>query len=624
MRSNSRRERSSGQALIMTTVSLLAMAGLMGLAVDLGWSFFVKKAAQEAADAAALDAVQSIWVDTCSSASFTCSGATTPTCWTGAKTSCASIAAGSNAYYACQTAKQSKNGGFGTSEISVEANTDPTKMSPPISGIGTGANGVQYLFRVRVARQVPQLFSAVLGNTTATVAASATGALIPVSVLNGSLILTAHGNDTAAANGCGKGTDLCANGTEVITAEAGMLIASSAHNASGLGFAGSLQGNATITNTPYTWVQSPGTVSGWPKGVPVIDKADPSLFGDPMSGKGQPPIPTIANTGWATNGTELHPLTGALSCNPCTPGIYYMVNKSGQATGGQITVNNSTFACGSNCEVSSSSFGNYVFVGGLSMSGATVTLGPGRYILAGQSGGSSGDLLNLDKNVTLTDGGANTAGEILVLTDQNYQVNGVSVQSYLNMVSWAASCSAGSCLGYGDVTMKSGNGNNNTVDLYGLNKNYTLPGDQGYNDNTLNDFAPAVIWQDQGNSSVLYNTTDKNSPLASPTGSGNIVTSGSYAGYTCPPSGSADACVKASSSATTLLTYNAQGGAPLHGLLYQPRGASINVQGGFNTGVPSSPLQIITGSMGFGGSGHVVLTGVTEPPLTSLQPALIQ
>ena len=44
--------------MVMVTFSLIAMAGLMGLAVDLGWSFFVQKEAQAAADGVAMAAVQ--------------------------------------------------------------------------------------------------------------------------------------------------------------------------------------------------------------------------------------------------------------------------------------------------------------------------------------------------------------------------------------------------------------------------------------------------------------------------------------------------------------------------------------------------------------------------------------
>src|SRR6266571_4575679 len=52
------RAASGGQAIVLVTLALFAMAGLMGLAVDLGWSFYLKKQAQSSADAAALSAVQ--------------------------------------------------------------------------------------------------------------------------------------------------------------------------------------------------------------------------------------------------------------------------------------------------------------------------------------------------------------------------------------------------------------------------------------------------------------------------------------------------------------------------------------------------------------------------------------
>src|SRR5689334_7769263 len=52
-----RRKLRGGQAVVMVTLALIAMSGVLGLAVDLGWSFFVKKSAQAAADTAALAAV---------------------------------------------------------------------------------------------------------------------------------------------------------------------------------------------------------------------------------------------------------------------------------------------------------------------------------------------------------------------------------------------------------------------------------------------------------------------------------------------------------------------------------------------------------------------------------------
>src|SRR5579862_2012208 len=52
-----RAKRHKGQALLLVTLALLAMCGLLGLAVDLGWSYYIRKSAQAAADSAALAAV---------------------------------------------------------------------------------------------------------------------------------------------------------------------------------------------------------------------------------------------------------------------------------------------------------------------------------------------------------------------------------------------------------------------------------------------------------------------------------------------------------------------------------------------------------------------------------------
>src|SRR5215471_21745145 len=51
-KTKSRRER--GQILLMTTLSLVALIGLLALVVDIGWAYFQKKSAQKAADAASM------------------------------------------------------------------------------------------------------------------------------------------------------------------------------------------------------------------------------------------------------------------------------------------------------------------------------------------------------------------------------------------------------------------------------------------------------------------------------------------------------------------------------------------------------------------------------------------
>src|SRR5574341_1392451 len=66
--------RRSGQVLIMVTLVLLAMCGLMGLVVDLGWSHYVRKSEQAAADAAALAAVKEAMDLAAVTGNYSCTG----------------------------------------------------------------------------------------------------------------------------------------------------------------------------------------------------------------------------------------------------------------------------------------------------------------------------------------------------------------------------------------------------------------------------------------------------------------------------------------------------------------------------------------------------------------------
>ena len=48
----------SGQVLVMMTFALVLLCGMLGLVVDLGWAYFIRKSAQLAVDAGALAAVK--------------------------------------------------------------------------------------------------------------------------------------------------------------------------------------------------------------------------------------------------------------------------------------------------------------------------------------------------------------------------------------------------------------------------------------------------------------------------------------------------------------------------------------------------------------------------------------
>ncbi len=116
-----------GQALIMTTLSLIPMFGLMGLAVDLGWMEFTKKSAQTAADAAAMAAVLQYQSTTFS---------TTITCGVGgvvcqAPTSC-SPAPTSYLHSGCDYAQANGFSSSGNQYVSLESGTG----APPTASQG--------------------------------------------------------------------------------------------------------------------------------------------------------------------------------------------------------------------------------------------------------------------------------------------------------------------------------------------------------------------------------------------------------------------------------------------------------------------------------------------------------
>src|SRR5437016_7188953 len=122
-----------GQALVMITTSLIAMFGIMGLAVDLGWSYFIKKSAQRAADAAVLAGVEKALSDVGLASTFVC-GVSNLTCPISSETCSASpnaTAPISQKDVACLYAKQN---GFSTGtanqNIVIDANINATIASP--------------------------------------------------------------------------------------------------------------------------------------------------------------------------------------------------------------------------------------------------------------------------------------------------------------------------------------------------------------------------------------------------------------------------------------------------------------------------------------------------------------
>jgi len=168
-----RKQASRGQAIVMVTLALFAMCGLMGLAVDLGWSYFAKKSALSAADAAALAAAEQALanvghVGPCACGSRAVCQTTAPCPATPSSPPSNNIGNG------CLMAKGNgfcTSGSNGRQNVTIAANTtSPPHTVPEVN--------VQYWVTVRVTEHVPQLLSAIMGNTMATVSSRATAAVV--------------------------------------------------------------------------------------------------------------------------------------------------------------------------------------------------------------------------------------------------------------------------------------------------------------------------------------------------------------------------------------------------------------------------------------------------------------
>src|SRR5215467_2918364 len=383
-----------GQALPMITLSLIALCGMMGLAVDLGWSFFVKRSAQTAADAAAQAAVQQVLDNVGQTGAILCSNT---------QIGCQAVApcnASANLTTGCLYAEEhgfTVGGHGGRQNVTVAADT--TSPAPTAPGVQ-----VEYWVTVRTTESIPQLFSAVLGNTTGTSAARGTAAIMDM-LLPAQLYALDRENDAAPGSQKGStGNDISIQGGGGIVADGAVSLASTDPLAGRLGGSGSVTAAATYVRGTGGYGNSGNWTSAPTNGLP-----DGPLFQDPMQGFKQPPPPT---------GLPDRPiLNGFIPANTVLPsGNYYSVNGKGVPNGMPLTF-------GDNVTFQDGAFGNFVVFGGIQ---GNVNFGPGRYIYAGSSTGTTlnwnsamvQDQTALDASGNVT--APNDAGEIMVLTDPNY------------------------------------------------------------------------------------------------------------------------------------------------------------------------------------------------------------
>jgi hypothetical protein len=585
----------------MVSLALIAICGVLGLAVDLGWSYFVKKSAQAAADSGAMAAVKAVQNAV----------GTAPTCTTApCQATPSSCPATGLLNAACQFAAANGFTQGGNVNVTVAAGLSAPPTAPGVA--------VSYWVTVRVNQQVPQLFSAVLGNTSGLVSARATAAIAQV-VDIGSLILLNRQNDPTGDTKLQTSTgsmDMFGAGGANVTVPGGIILASSP-NSNPTDYAAQLKGGSTVT-APFTDIRGPASSvhldnnSTWLQ-PPTPNQSDTPLFDDPEEGKGQPPldttltndIPVEGGTPQAVKNGPNTTLVGVASGSGTqtdpyrlAPGRYYSTT-NGVADGHQIILPNGYYQF----NTPASGFGEYIFFGGLNIGGngaATVTFGPGRYVMAGVLSG--GDAFSVGNQATLKDTASDSSypGEIFIDTNMHYP--GLPTPAAVQSLS----------LVYGDVNIKAGNNASSSVTLNGLNATNVNNLPASANVSGLSTFAPFFLWQDQGNSKVRYNGSDV---MTSGLGCVNEATG--------LPAGIDNPCLNQSSQVTATspgMSLLATSHTNLNGAVYQPRGAWLVLGGG---SCYTGPLRIVTGALDLSGGPCVTLQG-NSTPITSITTALVE
>jgi hypothetical protein len=596
MRQRSNRDRQRGQALVFVALAMVATTAIVGLAVDLGWSFYVRKQARAAVDAAAMAAAKRAY----EGGVFACME---PPCTPGspcmvcrpAKTPCAD--AGGNLEIGCQYAAANN---FpqpdSTDQVSIQSDTGTFTTA-------TGTVNTHYWVTAYAVRNVPRLFSRIITSDDQVVTAKATAALVDV-VVDGSLILLNRENDPVLFSNqklYGPNLLVQANdnkGMYAVQLEGGIRMASECNGTNSTGpthcssgnkmvYAGMNTGGGTVKAKDIA-VRGAGDVdkTGSARWIPKEISHPGSGYNDPYAGKTAPPPPPSD----LPDRPILDGVLNATNCNPCTPGKYYAVrNKVDgtccEATGDPLIVDtNVTFAGGD--------FGEFVFYGGVKKGAgqATVNFGPGRYVFAGaKASNGPGVLLDSSTNFSMRDatggyGEPADAGELFIMTNGTYGGRISPPTTH-----WTAGLE--SQLKYGTVDFQSGN-NNTVINLHGLNPSKAPDG--------LKNYGPLFLWWDRDNSFVKHDATG----IVDPTCATTLV----------------DCYRTLENENSPELTIQASPDVHLYGVIYQPRGAWTSLTGG---GGYSGPLQLITGALNVQGNANITMTA-PDTPLTVTMVALIE
>lgn len=265
------RSRSSarhGQTVVLFTLAAIPLFGIMGLAVDLGWTQYRRVAAQSAADAAAMAAALAAYQSAaggsmlCNTSGISCNATEFVCPSTLPSTPANNIQAG------CLYARDN---GFVTAGKQKVAFQSGVGAAPTAAGVTTS-----YWVVARVSERVPQLFSAVLGFPNAMINVSATTGAKEASGGGCVITLDPHASGSISNNGLTSLTSGC-----------GVFVNSDSNQAI------RLVGNANITTTGKAKTEIAGNWSGSGNGSitpPPLIRQPP--MGDPLADMEPPNIPT--------------------------------------------------------------------------------------------------------------------------------------------------------------------------------------------------------------------------------------------------------------------------------------------------------------------------------------------
>jgi hypothetical protein len=170
--------------------------------------------------------------------------------------------------------------------------------------------------------------------------------------------------------------------------------------------------------------------------------------------------------------------------------------------------------------------------------------------------------------------------------------------------------------GQGGFTFQSGNDPGTTITLFGLNPDGTGLPSTGGSAGPLVNYENFLFWQDRANSTIVYSQSGyiENSVNTPPPSLCTSEVPGTLGSLDNP-------CLNTLQNANSpQMNLLASPNVNMHGYIYQPRGAWLNLLGGGNL---SGPLRIITGALNLQGGPTVILTG-NSTPITITETALIE